>query len=171
MYRAPAVCKALQRTRSWSSQLRQQLCDYTQSRDYTQTRNRENDQTVLNAYVKEKKESRSSVASLALVPVKVKAHGSDLIVKTYAFLDNWSNVSLCSEKLATQLGPSGRPTALTLTTIEREESESASQIVSLQVMDLEEENAVELPCVLTRLKLAVAVENGAGRCRSLASPC
>ena len=50
---------------------------------------------------------------------------------------------------------------MTLTTIEREESKSASQVVSLQVMDLEEENAVELPCVFTRPKLPVAVENGA----------
>ena len=126
-----------------------------------QTRNRENDQIVLNGYVKEKKENRSSVASLALVPVKVRAPGCDLIVETYAFLDNGSNVSFCSEELAAQLGLSGRPTSLTLTTIESEESESASRVVSLQVMDLEEENAVELPCVFTRPKLPVAVENGA----------
>ena len=126
-----------------------------------QTRNRENDQIVLNGYVKEKKENRSSVASLALVPVKVRAPGCDLVVETYAFLDNGSNVSFCSEELAAQLGLSGRPTSLTLTTIESEESESASRVVSLQVMDLEEENAVELPCVFTRPKLPVAVENGA----------
>ena len=111
----------------------------------------------MNGYVKEKRESRSFVASLALVPVKVKAPGSDVIVKTYAFLDNGSNASFCSEDLAAQLGLTGRPTSLTLTTIEREESKSASRVVSLQVMDLEEENAVELPCVFTRLKLPVAV--------------
>ena len=51
--------------------------------------------------------------------------------------------------------------SLTLTTIESEERESASRVVSLQVMDLEEDNAVELPCVFTRPKLPVAVENGA----------
>ena len=111
--------------------------------------------------MKENKENRSSVASLALVPVKVKAPGCDLIVKTYAFVDNESNVSFCSDELAAQLGLTGRPTSLTLTTIEREESESASRVVSLQVMDLEEENAVELPCVFTRPKLPVAVESGA----------
>lgn len=44
--------------------------------------------------------------------------------------------------------------------MEREESKCAA-FVSLQVMDLEEENAVELPCVFTRPKLPVAVENGA----------
>ena len=126
-----------------------------------QTSNRENDQTVLNGYVKEKRENRSSIASLALVPVKVKALGSDLIVETYAFLDNGSHISFCSEELAAQLGLSGHPTSLTLTTTVSEESESSSRVVSLQVMDLEEENAVELPCVFTRPKLPVAVENGA----------
>jgi len=35
------------------------------------------------------------------------------------------------------IGLSGRPTSLTLTTIESEESESASWVISLQVMDLE----------------------------------
>ena len=50
---------------------------------------------------------------------------------------------------------------MTLTTREREESESASWVVSLQVIDLEEETAVELPCVFTRPNLPVAVENGA----------
>ena len=75
-----------------------------------QTHNQENEPTVLNGYVKEKKDNRSSVASLALVPVKVKAPGSELIVKTYAFLDNGSNASFCSEELATQLGLPGRPT-------------------------------------------------------------
>ena len=126
-----------------------------------QTHNQENGQAVLNGYVKEKKDNRSSIASLALVPVKVKAPGSDVTMKTYAFLDNGSNASFCSEELATQLGLSGRPTPLTLTTMEREESKSASRVVSLQVMDLEEENAVELSCVFTRPKLPVEVENGA----------
>ena len=123
-----------------------------------QTYNRENEQTIFNGYAKDAKDDRSS---LALVPVKVKAPGSDLIVKTYAFLDNGSNASFCSEELATELGLSGRPMSLTLTTMEREESRSTPQVVSLQVMDIEEENAVELPCVFTRPKLPVAVENGA----------
>ena len=123
-----------------------------------QTCDRENEQAIFNGYAKGTKDDRSS---LALVPVKVKAPGSDLLVKTYAFLDNGSNASFCSEELATELGLSGRPMSLTLTTMEREESRSTSRVVSLQVMDLEEENAVDLPCVFTRPKLPVAVENGA----------
>ena len=90
--------------------------------------NQENEPTVLNGSVKENKDNHSSVASLALVPVKVKALGSDLIVKMYAFLDNESNASFCSEELATQLSLSGCPTPLTLTTMEREESKCAASL-------------------------------------------
>lgn len=45
--------------------------------------------------------------------------------------------------------------------MDREESRSAAQIVSLQVTDLEEENLVQLPRVFTRTKLRASVKNGA----------
>ena len=76
-----------------------------------------------------------------------------MIVETYPFLNNGSNASFFSEKLATQLGLSGRSRPLTLTTMEREKSRSTSQVGSLQVMDLEVENAVELPYVFIRPRL------------------
>ena len=65
------------------------------------------------------------------VRLPVKALDSNLIVETYASLDDGSNASLCSEELATWLGLSGRSTSLTLTTMEREKSKSTSQVVSL----------------------------------------
>lgn len=126
-----------------------------------QTRNQENGQPLVNGYIKGRNDDCLSGTSLAIVPVKVKAPGSELIVETYAFLDNGSNVSFCSEDLANKLGLSGRPTSLNLTTMDREDSRTASQIVSLQVTDLEEENLVELPCVFTRTKLPVSAKNGA----------
>ncbi|XP_022797621.1 uncharacterized protein LOC111335892 [Stylophora pistillata] len=126
-----------------------------------QTRNQENGQPAFNGHVKGRNDDRSSATSLAIVPVKVKAPDSDLIVETYAFLDNGSNVSFCSEDLTNQLGLSGRPTSLQLTTMDREESRIAAQIFSLQVTDLEEENLVELPCMFTRTKLPVSLKNGA----------
>ncbi|XP_044182749.1 uncharacterized protein LOC114952001 [Acropora millepora] len=131
------------------------------SEAHSQSPNQENGQSTFNGYVKGRMDHRSSSASLAIIPVKVKAPGNDLIIETYAFLDNGSNVSFCSEELATQLGLSGRPTSLSLTTMDREDNRSASRIVSLQVMDLEEENAVEMPCVFTRPKLPVSAKNGA----------
>ena len=83
----------------------------------------------------------------------MKAPDRNLIVETYPFLNNGSNASFSSEKLATQLGLSGRSIPLTLTTMEREKSRSTSQVGSLQVMDLEVENAVELPYVFIRPRL------------------
>ena len=93
--------------------------------------------------------------------MKVKEPGRDYIIKTYAFLDSGSNVSFCSEELASHLGHSGHQTSLALTTMEKEDSKAITSVISLEVMDLEEENAVELPLVFTRPKLPVTVENGA----------
>ena len=125
-----------------------------------QTRNQENEQSVLNGYV-EGRNHHSSAPSLALLPVKVKAPGCDYIIETYAFLDSGSNATFCSEELPSHLGLSGRQTSLALTTMEKEDSKAMTSVVSLEVMDLEEENAVELPLVFTRPKLPVTVENGA----------
>ena len=97
--------------------------------------------------------TKTSVVGLAVVPVKVKAPGSERTVKTYAFLDNGLNTSFCSEELAMQLGLSGRPTTLSLTSMEKENSRAKSLVVSLEVFDLKEENIVVLPVVFTRPKL------------------
>ena len=91
---------------------------------------------------------------LAMVPVKVKAPGCHVAVEPYAFLDSGSNTSFSSEDLICQLGLSGRQTTLSLTTMERENSKAKSHVVSLEVLDLKEENLVELPVVFTRPKAA-----------------
>ena len=77
----------------------------------------------------------------------MKAPGRDKTVETYTFLDSGSNTSFCSEELAKQLGLSGHETTLSLTTMEKEHSKANSFVVSLEVLDLEEENVVELPVV------------------------
>ena len=69
-------------------------------------------------------QNQASATSLAILPVKVKAKGSDQMIQTYAFLDNGSNASFCSEKLANQLNLSGKRTTLSLTTMERENSKT-----------------------------------------------
>ena len=75
---------------------------------------------MFNGYVEGRHNNRLAVMSLALVPVRVKAPDRNLIVETYPFLDNGSDASFFSEKLAKQLGLSGRLIPLTLTTMERE---------------------------------------------------
>ena len=125
---------------------------------------------VLNGYVKGRSEEASNsqskisvVTGLAVVPVKVEVPGRDGTVQTYAFLDSGSNTSFCSEDLAKQLGLSGQRTTLSLTTMEKEHSKTESLVVSLEVLDLEEENVVELPIVFTRTKLPVSVANAANQ--------
>ena len=97
--------------------------------------------------------TKTSVVGLAVVPVKVRAPSSERTVKTYTFLDNGLNTSFCSEELAMQLGLSGRPTTLSLATMEKENSRAKSLVVSLEVFDLKEENIGPLPVVFTRPKL------------------
>ena len=89
------------------------------SEAHSQSPNQENGQPTFNGYVKGRMDDRLSSASLAIIPVKVKAPSNDLIIETYAFLDIGSNVSFCSEELATQLGLSGRPTSLSITNMEK----------------------------------------------------
>ena len=121
-----------------------------------------NDQEVLNGYVKGRNENdrnQLSATGLAVLPVRVKAPGCDKTVETYAFLDNGSTASFCSEELVRELGLSGRQTMLSLTTMEKEQSKTDCCIVSLEVLDLDEVNLIELPSVFTRKKLPVAAEN------------
>ena len=121
-----------------------------------------NDQEVLNGYVKGRNENdrnQLSATGLAVLPVRVKAPGCDKTVETYAFLDNGSTASFCSEELVRELGLSGRQTTLSLTTMEKEQSKTDCCIVSLEVLDLDEVNLIELPSVFTRKKLPVAAEN------------
>ena len=83
---------------------------------------------------------KASATSLAIVKVK----GSSRMVQMYAFLDNSSNASFCSEKLAKELNLNRKRTTLSLTTME-EDSKTDCQIVSLEVLDLDEENIFEVP--------------------------
>ena len=125
---------------------------------------------ALNGYVKGRREEAinsqsevSAITGLAVVPVKVKVPRHDGTVQTYAFLDSGSNTSFCSEDLAKQLGLSGQQTTLSLTTMDKENSKTESLVVSLEVLDLEEENLVQLPIVFTRPKLPVSVASAANQ--------
>lgn len=122
-------------------------------------------QDVLNGYVRGNNESRNiedhshcqaSVTGLTVIPVKVKAPDRANPVMTYAFLDNGSNTSFCSEQLAKQLGLSGNETSLSLTMMEKEKSRTDCLVVSLEVLDIEGEIIVDLPVVFTRPKLPTA---------------
>jgi len=102
---------------------------------------------------------QASATGPAILPVKVKAKESDRMIQTYAFLDNGSNASFCSEKLAKELNLLGKKAMLSLTTMEKENSKTDCHVVSLEVMDLDEENLFKLSVVFTRPSLPVTTES------------
>ena len=101
----------------------------------------------------------TSVTGLPVVPVKVRAKGSNTLLRTYAFLDGGSNTTFCSDQLLKDLGARGIGTTLTLTTMERENSTKASSLVQLEVFDLDENNFIELPLVFSTPVLPVSSES------------
>ena len=68
---------------------------------------------------------------LKVVPVIVSAPGSSKQVKTYALLDDCSDVSLCSADLAESLGVSGRPKSFSLSTVNQSDNQFTGVEVSL----------------------------------------
>ncbi|CAB4003248.1 Hypothetical predicted protein [Paramuricea clavata] len=99
------------------------------------TESKEIENKAQTGYVKLTNGSRSKSASdgtavgLAIVPVKVKAMGSDRTVETYAFLDGGSNTSFCSQDLMKRLNIKGKRTTLSLTTMEKANSKTESSIL------------------------------------------
>ncbi|XP_028404804.1 uncharacterized protein LOC114527371 [Dendronephthya gigantea] len=96
-----------------------------------------------------------SQIGLAIVPVKVKSKNSNRTALTYAFLDPGSNTTFCTRELMEELGIEGENTVLSLTTLQSENHSMKSQVLSLEVYDLEENDLVELPTVFSTLTLPI----------------
>lgn len=107
-----------------------------------------------NEYIKSKYQNKESLQNspligLAIVPVKVRAIGSEKIVQTYAFLDGGSNTSFCSENLLKQLNIKRKRTSLSPTTLGNANSKTESSIVSLELSDLQDKDRVSLKTVFS----------------------
>ena len=100
-----------------------------------------------------------STVGLPIVPVKVKARGSDTPVLTYAFLDSGSNTSFCSHQLMEMLAVDGEKTTLSLTTLGKQNSATECSVFNLEVFDLDEHSFVELPAVFSTPKLPVSKDS------------
>ena len=100
------------------------------------------------------------VVARAIVPVKIRSKESNKIVTTYAFLDNGSDSSFCSEMLAKQLGIEGVKTTLSLTTMEKKNSVIDSSIVqNLEICDLDENVFIDLPSAYTTSEIPVSCQD------------
>ncbi|KAK3752436.1 hypothetical protein QZH41_003520 [Actinostola sp. cb2023] len=96
------------------------------------------------------------VTGLAIVPVKVKAPGKSRVIETYAFLDNGSNTTFCTEELMQKLGIKGRKTNLSLTTVQSKNAAVECRLLNLEVFDLKQEHQIDLPNVYSMHKLPVS---------------
>ncbi|PFX17955.1 hypothetical protein AWC38_SpisGene17711 [Stylophora pistillata] len=96
---------------------------------------------------------------LRVVPVKVRSHDdASKIIETYALLDGGSDISLCDEKLAMDLGVHGRQKTFYLTTQEKTDSPRVGQVLSLVVESLDGSDRVDIVRLWTVDKL-----NASGR--------
>ena len=72
----------------------------------------------------------SGKVCLRIVPVKVRSRDSNKELLTYALLDNRSDVSLCAEGLAAQLGIQGEQRTFCSTTQEKQDSPKLGQEIN-----------------------------------------
>ena len=86
----------------------------------------------------------------------MKCTQTSKVVKTYAFLDSGSNTTFCTTELLQQLGVQGRETTLSLTTLQQYDRAIKTSVISLEVLDLEECNMVELPTVFSTERLPIS---------------
>ncbi|XP_071948929.1 uncharacterized protein [Antedon mediterranea] len=106
--------------------------------------------------------SRSSMAvngnatrvGLAVVPVKVRCPGTRKTIKTYAFLDNGSTATFCTDALAHKLNAKGKRVQLKLTTVNGQSS-SECNLISLEISTLNGDAVFTAPNVHTKPKLPV----------------
>jgi len=97
-----------------------------------------------------------SATTLPIVPVRVKAKGSNRSTVTYAVLDSGSNTTFCSNKLVETLGIEGDKTRLSLITLGKQNCITSCNLFSLEVFDLDENYFVDLPSVFSVPSLRVS---------------
>ena len=100
--------------------------------------------------------------ALPILLVVVRAPGSHRCVHTYALLDSGSTNTFCSEDLLREFQLKGEKTILSLTTLDKANSQTHAMVVSLEVSDMANKIVIELPVVYVRPTLPVHMRNMAG---------
>ena len=94
--------------------------------------------------------------SLRIVPVRVSGADGGPDVETYAFLDDGSDITLCSNSFAETLGLSGKPTTFSLTTVNEKDRSRSGFDVELNVKALKSDDSIHLNKVWTVDRLPVS---------------
>ncbi|KAL4008191.1 hypothetical protein ACER0C_002043 [Sarotherodon galilaeus] len=96
---------------------------------------------------------------LSIVPVWVKLKKGNKLIETYAFMDNGSQATFCSEKLMRQLGVEGKKTKFMLRTMGQEKLVTSYHLSGLEVCGLNENTYIDLPDIYTHADIPVSREN------------
>lgn len=157
----PNACKVQDCTfsRKHLGVLHEALLSLRQDKQVKQPESKDNKESFVGLIDKKASREVTRIKALPIVPVKVKGKGSRNVVKVYALLDTGSTSTWCSSNLLKQLEVRGRDEEISLTTIGRSNVHIATQRVSLEVMDLDENVMVELSEVYTTSDLHVSSSN------------
>lgn len=102
---------------------------------------------------------RETRVSLRIVPVRVSGTSGGQKIVTYAFLDDGSDTTLCSNSLAQRLGLSGKPMNFSLSTINKEHRPRNGYEVELSVKALKSEDGVHLDKVWNVDRLPISQQS------------
>ena len=91
--------------------------------------------------------------AMAVIPVKIRSKSSNQTIITYAFLDNGSSATFCTESLMRKLGVDGTKVKISLSTLEKKNSPVDSYLI---LSDLDENHFVHLPTLYTRPEIPVS---------------
>lgn len=96
---------------------------------------------------------------LSILPVQVKAQKGNKVIQTYAFLDNGSTSTFCSEALMRRLNLTGTKSKIGLLTMSPKTSVSTYIVNGLEVASLNGTRYYSLPNVYTQKKMPVDTAN------------
>ena len=94
--------------------------------------------------------------AMAVIPVKIRSKSSNQTIITYAFLDNGSSATSCTESLIRKLGVDGTKVKISLSTLKKNSPVDSYLIRDLVVSDLDENHFVHLPTLYTRPEIQVS---------------
>lgn len=93
--------------------------------------------------------------TLSIVPVQVKTTKGTHLVKTYAFLDQGSSDTFCTEALMSELNVNGRKTDILLRTMGDEKQVKTHIVSGLEISRLDDDKFIQLPDVFTQRTIPV----------------
>ena len=97
--------------------------------------------------------------ALPIVPVCVRNPDTQVETKTYALLDGGSTHSFCSSSLVQQLGLKGENVSLSLTTLEKSNSQMSTLAVCIEVSDLCGGDPVMVESAYVKDALPISLQN------------